>query len=62
MSNDPIHQALSEARLDQQPVSLHLAQGAVRGTVVQLSDEVVELRDGAERVLVRIARIDALRR
>lgn len=59
---DAIREALHASQQDQVRVVLCVRGLQMAGVVARLEEECVELRDGAERVVVRLERIDAVRR
>jgi hypothetical protein len=62
MPTDAVAEALHASQQDQVRVVLYLAGGQVAGVVARVDGEAVELREGAERIVVRLSRIDAVRR
>lgn len=57
-----LSELLRQSQIDQSRLQLHLRAGVVAGTVARLDKGTVELRDGSERVVVRLDRIEAIRR
>ena len=62
MADDALEETLRACLTEQVKVTLLLDGASVSGVVARVDGGLVELRDGAERVLVRIDRIAAVRR